>query len=493
MRMVNITAISRCIAGGLRFVPNNQTRQHTLVQIQRSLSSSSPLPSTSTNGIQNKERFVAKATAINEADLMIWDKKMNGCKAAQDREAIMKQMLDANVVPSAKTWTTFMNGYDSAMDREAVFDRMQQANVQANVATWNVLMNGYKSYKNREKVMHRMKEAKIGADMATWNTLMKSYKSPKDREAVFERMKEASLVPDCMTWNTLMDSYNTSEGRETILKRMQEANIQATSATWNTLMSSYETSKDREAVLERMKRANCKVDSFTLNILLSSFLTSSEGSLKVIELYNSYLSQNSKLLNHYVAGSVIRAFVISNRSEDLKPFWKMCEARLGKSSIGWPGPFLLKQLKKYIRANIKNEQGSPWKLVSTLIEESALKSSGVGTPISTASEAEKRPSNPSLYLGNLSFRVTSDILKDMLDDLLGHGKYVDIKISLDPMGKFRGFAFVSFADQTSLENATVALQGVTLYDRNVVVHSSHKNNMDANENIVKRYLANKSW
>ena len=89
-------------------------------------------------------------------------------------------------------------------------------------------------------------------------------------------------------------------------------------------------------------------------------------------------------------------------------------------------------------------------------------------------------------MGNLSFRVTSEILKDMLDDLLGPEKYTDIKISLDSMGKFRGFAFVSFVDQAALENAAIALQGVTLYDREVVVHESNKNIASGNQNIVKR-------
>jgi RNA recognition motif-containing protein len=89
---------------------------------------------------------------------------------------------------------------------------------------------------------------------------------------------------------------------------------------------------------------------------------------------------------------------------------------------------------------------------------------------------ESRPNDadlPSLYLGNLSFDVTLDVLKAMLDDLLGSGKHVSVKLPIDRItGRPRGFAHVTFADAASAEMAKKELQGVTLLDRNLRVDDS---------------------
>lgn len=91
---------------------------------------------------------------------------------------------------------------------------------------------------------------------------------------------------------------------------------------------------------------------------------------------------------------------------------------------------------------------------------------------------------PSLYLGNLSFDVTSDVLKAMLDDLLGPGKHVSVRLPIDRItGRPRGFAHVSFTDTASAEMAKKELQGVTLLDRALRVDDSVRKDVKSGDAI----------
>eukprot|EP01031_Cornospumella_fuschlensis_P038159 gene38159-46368_t len=84
--------------------------------------------------------------------------------------------------------------------------------------------------------------------------------------------------------------------------------------------------------------------------------------------------------------------------------------------------------------------------------------------------AEKRKpgfdNTRSIFLGNLSFDVTPELLNDMLNDVVGENKHVSIRMSRDQeTGRSRGFAHVEFREAEDAQNAVQALTGISLLDR----------------------------
>ena len=75
-----------------------------------------------------------------------------------------------------------------------------------------------------------------------------------------------------------------------------------------------------------------------------------------------------------------------------------------------------------------------------------------------------------LYVGNLSYRVSEDQLKDYFGS---YGDVVSAKIITDRVtGQSKGFGFVEFSDKSGAEEAIKELNGSSFEGRNIVVNEA---------------------
>jgi hypothetical protein len=120
--------------------------------------------------------------------------------------------------------------------------------------------------------------------------------------------------------------------------------------TWNTLMKAFvEHTKvnklkpkgdDVFSIFGRMMGARVQPNSATLSTLFSALLyglggSRQAGAAKVIELSKTLVTPRT--LNHYVAGSVLRALAEAGAPSDVDAFWAFCRTHLGRTRQGWPG------------------------------------------------------------------------------------------------------------------------------------------------------------
>lgn len=78
--------------------------------------------------------------------------------------------------------------------------------------------------------------------------------------------------------------------------------------------------------------------------------------------------------------------------------------------------------------------------------------------------------NNKLFVGNLSFKLGEDEIKDLF---AAHGNVVSVALPLDSStGKKRGFAFVEMGSQEEAEAAIKALNGQTVETRQITVSIS---------------------
>ncbi len=73
----------------------------------------------------------------------------------------------------------------------------------------------------------------------------------------------------------------------------------------------------------------------------------------------------------------------------------------------------------------------------------------------------------SIYVGNLSYKVTSDMLKKVFEK---YGEVVSSKIVSDFDGRSKGFGFVEMADENQAKSAIDALNGTELNGRDMTVN-----------------------
>lgn len=77
-----------------------------------------------------------------------------------------------------------------------------------------------------------------------------------------------------------------------------------------------------------------------------------------------------------------------------------------------------------------------------------------------------------LYVGNLSFHSTSDVVRDLFAQ---HGEVTDVHLVSDrETGRSRGFAFVTMATDTQAAAAIGALNGVDLDGRSLRVNEAEE-------------------
>lgn len=75
-----------------------------------------------------------------------------------------------------------------------------------------------------------------------------------------------------------------------------------------------------------------------------------------------------------------------------------------------------------------------------------------------------------IFLGNLSWDVTPELLEDMLNDLLGPNQFQRVRMSTDKeTGRMKGFAHVDFLDEATAERAVTELNGIELLGRQLRV------------------------
>jgi cold-inducible RNA-binding protein len=75
-----------------------------------------------------------------------------------------------------------------------------------------------------------------------------------------------------------------------------------------------------------------------------------------------------------------------------------------------------------------------------------------------------------LYVGNVSFKVTEDDVKELFSEA---GEVVSVKLIKDAAtGRLRGFGFVEMASKEDAQKAISMLNGKTFMDRNIVVNEA---------------------
>jgi RNA recognition motif-containing protein len=83
-----------------------------------------------------------------------------------------------------------------------------------------------------------------------------------------------------------------------------------------------------------------------------------------------------------------------------------------------------------------------------------------------------------LFVGNLSYSVTQDQLKELFSQ---YGTVNEVKVIGD-----KGFAFVEMSSQAEAENAKKTLDGYSLEGRNLKVNEARPKNENKDRNF-KRY------
>jgi RNA recognition motif-containing protein len=80
--------------------------------------------------------------------------------------------------------------------------------------------------------------------------------------------------------------------------------------------------------------------------------------------------------------------------------------------------------------------------------------------------------NNRLYVGNLSYHTTEDVLKEAFAQC---GEVVDVKLVLDrETGRSRGFAFVTMGSQDAARAAIERMHGTELDGRNLRVNEAEE-------------------
>jgi nucleolin len=86
--------------------------------------------------------------------------------------------------------------------------------------------------------------------------------------------------------------------------------------------------------------------------------------------------------------------------------------------------------------------------------------------VDKAQRKEDRPVKFSIYLGNLAWDVTEELVKEMIDDVLGEGLYQNVRLALDrETGRHRGFGYVDFKTEDAASSAIAELSGLEVLGR----------------------------
>ncbi|MBE0478686.1 RNA-binding protein [Candidatus Aerophobetes bacterium] len=90
-----------------------------------------------------------------------------------------------------------------------------------------------------------------------------------------------------------------------------------------------------------------------------------------------------------------------------------------------------------------------------------------------------------LYVGNLSYKVTEDDLKDLFKEF---GAVSEINVVTDrATGKPRGFGFVEFSSNEDADKAIKSLNGKMFQDREIVVNEARPRRNSGGGGGFRRY------
>lgn len=158
-------------------------------------------------------------------------------------------------------------------------------------------------------------------------------------------------------------------------------------------------------------------------------------------------------------------------------------AKIGKDALGRSKGFAHVELKDYNLIDTLKEKLNGYDAgFKPLFVERATATgerkatSGVRSNDSNESRGDRRAvsrgasgrSSPrvSIFVGNLSWGVTPELLEEMLTDVLGENSYIEARLARDPSsGNHRGFAHVDFRDEATAERAIQELNGMELLSR----------------------------
>lgn len=93
---------------------------------------------------------------------------------------------------------------------------------------------------------------------------------------------------------------------------------------------------------------------------------------------------------------------------------------------------------------------------------------GAGKPQRSAEKPPRPQSNPenTVFVGNLSWEVTKEVMEDMLTDVVGPNSFVSVRVAFDRVTKKpRGFAHVEFVDLQTAERAINELNSLEVMGR----------------------------
>jgi cold-inducible RNA-binding protein len=100
----------------------------------------------------------------------------------------------------------------------------------------------------------------------------------------------------------------------------------------------------------------------------------------------------------------------------------------------------------------------------------------IATSVVPAADLPPREDVPArLYVGNLSFDVSADVLRELFAEL---GEVTDVHMVIDrDTGRPRGFAFVSMKTSTDARKAIAELDGKEVFGRNLRVNEAEERSM----------------
>ena len=82
----------------------------------------------------------------------------------------------------------------------------------------------------------------------------------------------------------------------------------------------------------------------------------------------------------------------------------------------------------------------------------------------------------SIFLGNLAWDITPELVEDMINDVLGPGLYTQVRLAIDrETGRQRGFGHIDFKDADSAERAVKELDGLEVMGRQLRADHAQRN------------------
>lgn len=81
----------------------------------------------------------------------------------------------------------------------------------------------------------------------------------------------------------------------------------------------------------------------------------------------------------------------------------------------------------------------------------------------------------SIFIGNLAWDVTQELVEEMLDDVLGPGLYTNVRLAVDKeTGRPRGFGHVDFKEPGTVDRAIAELNGLEVLGRALRVDKAQR-------------------